>query len=323
MNHLTTLTLGFMALLPLIARGDNPPAVKITEEPKTLEITIDGKPFTTYHFADDFKRPFVRPFFWPVLLADGTQITSDQTQAAPGKNGKIDHPHHRSIWVGLGDVNGADHWDFMANPQPKQRHVKFARVGADSFEEELDWESKDTKSIILHELRTVRALAFADGSRGIDLTSKFTAVNGDVTIGDTKEAGLAAVRVNGQIPEHKDTLTLINSKGEKGEKAVWGKPADWVDESGTIDGKTYGVAIFDDPKNPRFPTTWHAREYGLVAPNAFGLHEFDKKKNPEHAGDFKIANGQSETFHFRIVFHAGDAEAAKVAEKYKDFSAGK
>src|SRR5258708_3845809 len=91
------------------ARAEDATAVKITPEEKVVQITIDGKPFTTYHFADDVARPYVRPFFWPVVLGDGTEITSDQTQAAPGKNGKIDHPHHRSIWVALAAANPANH----------------------------------------------------------------------------------------------------------------------------------------------------------------------------------------------------------------------
>ena len=30
-------------------------------------------------------------------------------------------------------------------------------------------------------------------------------------------------------------------------------------------GKEYGVAVFDHPQNPRHPTRWHVREYGLLA----------------------------------------------------------
>ena len=33
-----------------------------------------------------------------------------------------------------------------------------------------------------------------------------------------------------------------------------------------------GVAIFDHPSNPQHPTTWHARQYGLIAANPFGLN---------------------------------------------------
>ena len=41
-------------------------------------------------------------------------------------------------------------------------------------------------------------------------------------------------------------------------------------------GKTYGVAVLDDPRNPLHPTRWHVRAYGLLAANPFGLSYFDK-----------------------------------------------
>src|SRR5438270_9730611 len=164
----------------------------------------------------------------------------------------------------------------------------------------------------------MRFVPYTDRSRGIDLTVALTAPQGkDVTLADTKEAGLCAVRVAKQISDHP---TLINSTGAEGEKKVWGKPADWADESGMIDGKPYGIAIFDHPSNPRHPTPWHAREYGLVAPNEFGLHAFDKKANPEHAGDFKIPAGQTASFRYRVVIHEGDAGRAKLGEKYRAFA---
>ena len=64
------------------------------------------------------------------------------------------------------------------------------------------------------------------------------------------------------------------------------KRAAWVDYWAPIDGKTVGIAIFDHPENPRHPTWWHARYYGLVAANPFGIHDFEKK--PEGTGDMKI-----------------------------------
>jgi hypothetical protein len=313
-----------IGIVPLTALAAD--AVKITQDEKTLQVEIDGKPFTTYHFADDLVRPFVRPFFWPVRAADGTEVTSDQLQAPKQKNGKsADHPHHRSIWVSHGSVNGIDHWSFQQKPEPpKQRHIKFDKMDADGFVEQLVWDDLNGQPL-LAETRTVRFIPYADDSRGIDLTVALTAAHGDVTLGDTKEAGLAAVRVATQIAEHP---VLTNSTGaratnDKQEAAIWGKPAEWVDESGTIDGKPHGIAILADPNNPRHPTTWHARTYGLIAPNEWGLHDFDKKANPPHAGDMKIPQGQTATFHYRIVIHAGDETQAKIAEKYRDFAAGK
>ena len=57
-------------------------------------------------------------------------------------------------------------------------------------------------------------------------------------------------------------------------KPIWGKRADWVDYYGNVAGEIVGIAIFDHPKNLRHPTYWHARSYGLLAANPFGLREF-------------------------------------------------
>lgn len=289
--------------------------VQISVGKDDFKVTIDKKLFTVYHFASAGSQPgpFVRPFFYPVLAADGTPLTDDR--AGVDKS----HPHHRSIWVAHGSVNGIDHWSFNQKPAaPKQRHLSFERVEHDTVIERLAWDDLEGRPL-LQERRTMRFIPYSDGSRAIDLTVALTAAEQEVTLGDTKEAGLCAVRVAKQISDHP---TLINSRGAKGEKQVWGKPAEWVDESGMIDGKPFGIAIFDYPSNPRFPTPWHARGYGLVAANEFGLHAFDPKL-PAGAGDFKIAKGQTVTFRYRILLHPGDAAAAKVSDRYVEFVHGK
>jgi hypothetical protein len=311
MRKIGAVMLCLMAVAGCAAPGAS--KVKLIAGDNAVKVQIDGRPFTTYHFAGDAANPLVRPYFYPILAADGTPLTSDQMIT----NSK-EHPHHRSMWVGMGSVNGLDHWSFQQKPAPPhQRHVRFESVGPDSLVEDLVWEDLAAKPL-LNEKRTIGFVAYSDGSRGIDLTIALTAAGQDVTLGDTKEAGLCAIRVASQISHQP---TLMNSRGDKGEKKVWGKPADWVDESGTIDGKPFGVAIFDSPTNLRYPTPWHAREYGLLAPNEFGLHVFDPKL-PTGAGDVKIVNGQTITFHYRAVFHPGDAAAAKIEQKYGAFVKG-
>jgi hypothetical protein len=154
-----------------------------------------------------------------------------------------------------------------------------------------------------------------DGGRVIDLSSTYTPAGDAVTFGDTKEAGLCAVRVAKPIA---DTATITNAKGQTGEKNTWGKPAEWCDVSGMIGGKPYGVAVFDHPANPRHPSTWHVRQYGLLAANIFGLHDFDKT-NPPGAGKLTIKPGESATFRYRVVIHQGGAKAAGLDAKYQDY----
>src|SRR5438309_9011332 len=91
-------------------------AVKLTPGETDVRVEMAGKPFTVYHFAGADKPPFVRPFFYPVLAADGAEVTSDQIRTNPKE-----HPHHRSLWVGHGDVNGVDHWAFQQKPAPARQ----------------------------------------------------------------------------------------------------------------------------------------------------------------------------------------------------------
>jgi len=318
MNH-RILSVAVIVAMGWLGASAGATTVKLKEGATSVKVEIDGKEFTTYRFLPGDDANFHRPFAYPVYAADGQAVTSDQEVTNPKE-----HPHHRSVWVAHGSVNGVDHWSH-AKGAGIQKHIKFDKVEGDTIVEELEWSGKTPEAPpVLKETRTLRFFALPDGTRGIDLTTELTAANGDVTFGDTKEAGLAAVRVHPEIgnnekgDKHRDGV-LTNSVGAKGEKAIWGKPANWCDESGTINGKPYGVAIFDHPDNPRHPTTWHTREYGLHAANIFGLHDFDPKKTPKGAGDMKLAAGKSVTFKYRILFHQGDGPSAKLDEKYKDW----
>ena len=125
-----------------------------------------------------------------------------------------------------------------------------------------------------------------------------------------------ALRVKGEVATGK----ALNSAGDK-DKSIWGKNAKWVYYWGKIDGKEVGVGIFDHPTNPRHPTTWHARDYGLVAANPFGIHDFQKK--PKGAGAMIIKDGESVTFRYAFVFIAGDPAKSKVAQVYENWASNK
>lgn len=309
MIRTSTLSIACIAsffLVSIAVSAENP--VKLIPDDKTVRVEIDGKPFTTYYFNDGMGKPFVRPFCFPVNAADGTCVTADQA------TGGGDHPHHRSLWVAQGAVNGADHWAGKTEESPKQRNVAIKAEG-DTITQDLIWDAKDG-SPMLGEKRTLRFFAWPDGTRGIDLTSVFTPVDGPVTFGDTKEGGLCSVRLHKEIAANS---TILNSAGATGEKETWGKPAKWCDESGQIGGKPYGIAILDHPANPRHPSTWHVRKYGLMTANIFGLSDFDKK-NPKGSGDFKVTKDKPVTFKYRVVIHEGGANPAELDAKWTEFA---
>jgi hypothetical protein len=151
-------------------------------------------------------------------------------------------------------------------------------------------------------------------ARTIDVDITLTALDQPVKFGDTKE-GTFGIRLSDQLREKPANGKMTNAAGATGMKDVWGKPSPWVDYSGTVDGQPVGIAIFDHPKNPKHPTTWHARDYGLFAANPFGDHDFYNDKTKD--GSVTIDAGKSLRFRYRVVLHSGDTAAANVAELYK------
>jgi len=95
-------------------------------------------------------------------------------------------------------------------------------------------------------------------------------------------------------------LNIVNSAGVRDEE-TWGKRADWCDYYGPIGGKTFGIAIFDNPANPRHPTSWHVRDYGLLAVNPFGAQAFDKSLPVQNS---VLDAGRSLHLQYRVVIHA-------------------
>jgi len=286
--------------------------IAIREEDGKLCVTAGGAPFAEYVYEG-----LPKPCIYPVLGPDGIPMTRNYPfKKVEGEAN--DHPHHQSLWYTHGDVNGVDFWSVRDNAG-KIRHTGKVEIKGATLSGKREWVDKDGKIVCTDDV----AVTFgeeADGTRWIDYVMTIHASQGELEFGDTKE-GSMGIRTHPNLRLRNDKRRgvttanghALNSAGHK-DGALWGKRAKWVDYWGTIDGKTVGVAIFDHPENPRHPTWWHARDYGLVAANPFGLHYFEKKE--KGAGDMKIADGESVTFRYRFVFHRGGAEQAKTADRY-------
>ena len=77
-----------------------------------------------------------------------------------------------------------------------------------------------------------------------------------------------------------------------------------------------GIALLDHPKNPRHPTWWHARDYGLFTANPFGMSDFERGKHKRGAGNYAVKQGEKLNLSYRFVFFAGTADEADIAGKY-------
>ena len=149
--------------------------------------------------------------------------------------------------------------------------------------------------------------------RFIDFDIRLTGI-AKARFGDTKE-GTFAIRVTDSLNEE-HTGKLVNAEGLTGEKATWGKRSSWMDYSGQVEGEKLGIAILDHPGNPKHPTYWHDRAYGLFAANIFGEHDFYNDKARD--GSMTLEPGKVWRFRYRVVIHPGDAASAGMAALRKE-----
>ena len=90
---------------------------------------------------------------------------------------------------------------------------------------------------------------------------------------------------------------------------------------GNVAGEDVGIAIFDHPENFRHPTYWHARGYGLLAANPFGLGKFTHDRHQD--GSYTIPADESLTLRYRVLIHHGNYQEARVGVAYRQYAAGK
>jgi hypothetical protein len=291
--------------------------VTITEEPDRLTIHINGE-----HFADYRYQGASRPFLYPMIGPEGLRLTRDWPMK-DGVNEDKDHPHHQSFWFAHGDVNGIDFWSESA-AAGRTVHDSFLQIEsgpkAGVIQSATKLIAKDGKTVAT-EMRTMR-IYNESPHRLMDFEITIRGAGGELRFGDTKEGTLAlrlaeTMRLKpNKFNAGKPTGHIVNSEGVR-DGETWGKRARWVDYYGPVEGKTLGVAIFDHPTNPRHPTWWHVRDYGLFAANPFGLSDFEKQ--PKGSGDLVVKAGEAVTFRYRIYVHLGDEQAGQVEQRYQDY----
>jgi len=274
-------------------------------------VKIDGRLFTEYLIRSGNK-----PVLWPIIGPTGRPMTrAYPMRDRPGE--KKDHPHHRSLWFTHGDVNGVNFWD-ERGPVGTIKHVEFTRLAGGkpaTIAARNAWLGPKGKKIC-EDRRTLRF--DTDGeSRRIDFDITLVATEGAVTFGDTKE-GTFGVRVADTIRVDAGRGGKIVNSRQRVNEAAWGQPAEWIDYHGPVDGQIVGIAILNHPGSFRFPTYWHARTYGLLTANPFGLRTFTGGKRTD--GAYKLSPGERMTLRYRVLLHRGDERQGRVAEAFSVYS---
>ena len=90
--------------------------VAADEAERRVDVTIDGKPFTSYIWPTTLKKPVL----YPLIAADGVTVTRGYPlEPRPGE--RVDHPHHAGLWFNYGNVNGFDFWNNSDAIKPEDR----------------------------------------------------------------------------------------------------------------------------------------------------------------------------------------------------------
>ncbi len=298
-----------------VKEDDIPPAVEVVKKDNAdeLDVVIGGKPFTTYVYSNENRKPYL----WPVYAEGGVGMTRDWPMGEKVKTD--DHVHQKSFWTAYGDINGMDCWAETTDNAGYQ-HTDSVSSGSGGaygwIAARNTWLDKERKPVIA-ENREYRFYNTPESMKMVDVVVQFTAAYGDAKFGDTKEGGIVSLRMHDAILEKGGTGVITNADGLQGMDACWGKPSAWCDYSGTFEGVgARGIAVFDHPSNLRHPSRWHVRDYGLMGANCFGLNHFTKGAEN---GDYLLKNGESLVFAYRVYIHSGDVEQAKVAERYADY----
>jgi hypothetical protein len=294
-----------------------PAQVKITPGREKVSIEIDGKPFTDFYIAG---AGVTKPYLHPLRAASGTYVTRmwpmEEVEGEPK-----DHKHQRGLWFAHAKVNGLDFWNNEASyTTPNRGKIMLKKLGKvssgkkqGSVAAQFEW--TDTQgAVVLTEARTM--IFYSDPKlRIIDFDIVLTAKS-MVTFFDEKD-GLFAYRIRPDLQEQKGSGRITNAEGLETEKPLWGKPSNWTDYSGEVKGEKLGIAVFDHPENPRHPVRWHARAYGLLASNPFGLAVFTGDKTKK--GDITLQPDQTLRFRYRVIVHPGDTKSAGIAALYDQY----
>ena len=291
---------------PVLADG------KVTLQPGKGKVTvnIDGQLFTEYVY-----KGYEKPILYPIIGPFDIRMTRDYPMREGVSGEAKDHPHHKSIWFGHMKVNNESFWH-VGKTAGTTEQTELVSTDNDTIKTTNRLVARDGKTLVATDTRTIR-FGLKGETRFIDYTVTYLASQGDIKFGDNKD-GQMGIRMNPQLrlkgPVAKGKA--VNSEGDTSAN-IWGKRAKWIDYWGEVDGHQVGIAVFDHPTNLRYPTWWHARDYGLLSANPFGIHHFEKQKEP--VGEYTLKKGESLTFRHLFLFHQGDPKTANIEQLYQDW----
>jgi hypothetical protein len=264
------------------------------DQPPRLAYVYAGKP---------------KPYFHPLRTPAGHVLTLFEPH---------DHLWHRGLWFTIKFINGENFWEENC-PHGTQRTLRPPAIihhDSDVIEvvSEQEWLRPDpAQGGVFRERRRFVYRGGGEDAYCLDFETHLAACADlllDRTV-YTTWGGYGGLVFRGS--RNWQETRLLFSDGQTRQRPI-GETATWCDLSGKLDGgaaQTGGIAILDDPYNPRHPTPW----YGSVGPGhyfnaAFLFHE-----------PMRVEKDQTLHFRYRVIVHDGIWDLARLAAEYERYTA--
>lgn len=292
-----------MAAMTPTGIGDEPVAksnatgLRAVKDKATVSVFDGERPILRYRYADVPMKPYVDQLFSP----KGVQVLRDSPH---------DHKHHHALMFAMA-VDGVNFWEESPKCGTQKQHsiTVVNGIGQAGLVEELNWIGPTSDKPLLAEQRTVLVL---------------------------QENGLGATlvewRSNLQTPPGKDTAVLtgdhffglgmrfvqsmdrgrfFNADDKQG-KIVRGDerltPVKWCAYTAKADGKPVTVAMFDHPKNLRYP----AKMFTMTKHFAYLSATRNEWKEP-----ITVKAGEPLNLRYGVAVWDGEVDKATVEKLYQ------
>lgn len=271
-------------------------AVKIGDR---IDVSINDRLFTQYHFAENEKYPF----FYPVNGPSGFSVTSMRNSL---------YPHHSSLFFGCDRVNGGNYWqEGLERGQIRTLRAEIKETDGDKvvIENECIW-TRPGANAPVKDVRTItisspsKELYIIDFEIIMEMLMDVEILKTNHSFFSGRMAPDLSVTAGGRM------INAEGQEGEQGDNGTFGKRSPWMDCYGTRNGITEGMAIIQHPDNPWYPSPWFTRDYGFFSPTPMYWPEDDKSST------FK--KGETLKLKYRVVVHSGNTAEAGIAKLFSD-----
>ncbi len=236
--------------------------VDVQRSGNQIDVSIGGKPFTTYYFDSKVAKPYLHALAKRAGNHRDARISRRETKCPPGASTTpaSSLTSARSISrtaISMGWISGVKKRSpnmFHDHGKQAYGHMVMQKIeearGGDSGVIRAEFTLEDPSGRVIADETQAFTFRGDDQTRIIDCEFTVHATHGPVTFGDSKEGtfGIRVVKELDSPPAH-----MVNSAGAEGEKAIWGKRADWVNYDGKVEGEEVGIAVLDHPKSFGIP----------------------------------------------------------------------